>query len=219
MRSVGRYFSSLSTGMMIEIFGLVSGILALNYNLCWVLGEELGYDNFMKLVVGLGNPGDKYKNNRHNVGHLLVDELVKTYGEVVWESKFESEMMKVPGIIFLKPMTFMNRSGEAVSEVVNFYKISVDDLYLIHDDLDIRLGEYKIQNAIGPKVHNGVNSIESSLGKSDFWRVRVGVDNRPTGEARTPGETYVLDDFTQSEMESLKLVSQKIIAELTELLK
>ena len=173
----------------------------------------------MKMIVGLGNPGAKYLNNRHNVGHILIDSLAKVYGVSSYENKFEAEFVKIPGLIMLKPMSFMNRSGIVVSEVASFYKIEVDDLFVVHDDLDIKLSEYKIQNGIGPKVHNGVNSVESSLGNKNFWRVRIGVDNRPEGEARTPGEEYVLENFLPNEIEVLKEVENKVIKEMLEKLK
>lgn len=168
---------------------------------------------FMKVIVGLGNPGDKYKNNRHNVGFLVLDRLI----EVRTESKFESLVCKVGDTLLVKPQTFVNRSGVAVSEIVNFYKVSTDDLIVVHDDLDIRLGEYKIQKGIGPKIHNGVNSIEECLGRKDFWRVRVGIDNRPmaNGEWRMVGEDYVLADFTLEENAVLDKVIKIIVDELS----
>lgn len=161
----------------------------------------------MKVVVGLGNPGEKYANNRHNAGFVVADALAEKYEVATWESKFGALIAKADGLLLVKPQMFMNKSGEVVSEIVNFYKVSTADLWVIHDDLDLTLGEYKIQAGIGPKVHNGVNSIEALLSKTDFWRVRVGIDNRPVGEARTPGEDYVLSDFTEEE----KRVTDEVI--------
>jgi PTH1 family peptidyl-tRNA hydrolase len=159
----------------------------------------------MILIVGLGNPGEKYKNNRHNAGFITLDKLREKIGEV-------------KGFYFLKPDTFMNASGKAVSKIKNFYKIDSQDIYLIHDDLDIRLGEYKVQLGVGPKVHNGVDSVEQELGTKDFWRVRVGVDNRER-ENRIPGEDYVLKDFTKEEKEILIQTIEKVIDELCKTLK
>ncbi len=170
----------------------------------------------MKLVVGLGNPGKEYQNNRHNAGFMVLDRLAR--GEQTWESKFDSLIMRKGDSLLVKPQLFMNRSGEAVAKLVNFYKVAVDDLVVIHDDLDIRLREFKIQKRVGPKVHNGVNSIEAVLGKNDFWRVRVGVDNR-LAEGRTPGEEYVLADFTMEERESLERTIERIAGELSLLIK
>lgn len=168
----------------------------------------------MKVIVGLGNPGDKYKNNRHNVGFMVIERLAG--GEEKWEPKFSSLIQKSKNYLLVKPQTFMNRSGEAVNEIVNFYKVISDDLIVVHDDLDIRLGEYKIQKGVGPKVHNGLTSVEECLGKADFWRVRVGIDNRPmaNGEWRMVGEDYVLADFTLKENAVLDKVIKRIVDQL-----
>lgn len=165
----------------------------------------------MKLIVGLGNPGEEYRQNRHNLGYQVVERLA---GEGDWEKKFESLIIKRDGWLLVKPVTFMNQSGKAVSQVVSFYKVDLDDLWVVHDDLDIRLGEYKIQKGVGPKVHKGIKSIEESLGSSNFWRVRVGVDNRSRLAGRTPGEEYVLQDFSAEEKEIVAEVIEKVVKEL-----
>ena len=175
----------------------------------------------MKVIVGLGNPGERYATNRHNTGFMLVDELANSIWQrangqkINWESKFEALIAKADGLLLVKPQLFMNKSGEVVSQIMNFYKLTTADLWVCHDDLDIRLGEYKIVNGVGPKVHNGVNSVETQLGKTDFWRVRVGVDNRPTGEARTPGEEYVLADFGAEERRVIDGVIKEAADNLT----
>jgi peptidyl-tRNA hydrolase, PTH1 family len=158
--------------------------------LCAIIGD-------MKLIVGLGNPGEKYENNRHNVGHIVIDVLEKLPN----------------GVTAKKTNVYMNDSGAEVKKLVNFYKVQANDLYIIHDDLDIPLGSFKIQKGKGPKVHNGVNDIEQVLGTPEFWRVRVGVDNRDP-ENRTKGDQYVLADFNKEEEKVLKDVTQKIVAEL-----
>lgn len=148
----------------------------------------------MRLIVGLGNPGEKYKNNRHNVGHMVIDAL----------------SAKVPsGIIIKKTDCFMNESGEFVQKLVEQYHIKPADLWVIHDDLDIALGSYKIQFGKGPKLHKGLRSIDKTIGTSDYWHVRVGVENRDP-DKRTPGEEYVLQDFTPVEL----LVLGKTIDEI-----
>lgn len=178
----------------------------------------------MKLVVGLGNPGREYQNNRHNAGFMVVDKLASqqfpNYKSQITK-KFNAEIIQVGEYLLIKPQTFMNNSGEVVREIVNFYKIGSDELWVIHDDLDIRLGEYKIQRGVGPKVHNGVNSIETAIGRNDFWRVRVGIDNRPmaSGQWRTAGEEYVLEDFRSDERVILDQVVEKIVSEVEELIK
>ena len=171
----------------------------------------------MKLVVGLGNPGEAHANNRHNVGFMVVDkiaELRSQNSEIRWETKFEGLICKFERVLLVKPQMFMNRSGEVVTKIANFYKVTIDDLVVIHDDLDIRLGEYKIQKGVGPKVHNGLTSVEERLGTANFWRLRVGVDNRLPGQARVPGDEYVLSDFTAEEKEISDGVMGEAVKEL-----
>ena len=179
----------------------------------------------MKIVVGLGNLGKEYENNRHNVGFIVLDKMISAdYGLISARGECSSkgqceicdfQVVNSEKIIFAKPTTYMNSSGLAVSSLVEFYKISPDNLLVIHDDLDLKLGEYKLQKGIGPKLHNGLLSIENSLGTKDFWRLRVGVDNRLTGEKRITGEDYVLRDFTSEERLVLdKLIGDKLSAEI-----
>lgn len=176
----------------------------------------------MKLLVGLGNTGTKYKNTRHNVGFMVVDYMLSKLSDspdnkFKKESKFFSEVVYSPNVIIAKPQTFMNDSGKAVSALSSFYKIDQTDIFVVHDDLDIKLGEYKIQKGKGPKVHNGILSIEKELRKTDFWRVRVGVDNREP-ENRMKGETYVLQKFTEEELKIIENVYKRIFIELTQLI-
>ena len=171
----------------------------------------------MKLVVGLGNPGEAHANNRHNVGFMVVDKIAEfrsQNSEIRWETKFEGLICKFERVLLVKPQMFMNRSGEVVTKIANFYKVTIDDLVVIHDDLDIRLGEYKIQKGVGPKVHNGLTSVEERLGTANFWRLRVGVDNRLPGQARVPGDEYVLSDFTAEEKEISDGVMGEAVKEL-----
>lgn len=161
------------------------------------------------LIVGLGNPGDKYKENRHNAGFILLEYLISELtGSRVNELKFDSKLdantlqITVKGLkyIFAEPQTYMNASGTAVQKILNYYKIPVENLTVIHDDLDIKLGEYKIQRGSGPKQHNGISSIEDSLGTRDYNRVRVGIENRPE-DLKISGEDYVLSNFRPDEKE------------------
>lgn len=155
----------------------------------------------MKLIVGLGNPGEKYKNNRHNVGYMVVDSL---------QSKF-----KFKDLVIKKTGVFMNESGGAVKRLIAQEPNSpITCLYIVHDDLDIPLGQFKIQKGKGPKMHNGLNSVEDALGTGDFLRVRIGVDNRDP-ENRMPGEEYVLQDFTDEEIEIVDRVISEVAQSLT----
>lgn len=150
----------------------------------------------MKIIVGLGNPGIKYQNNRHNVGVMFVDELKKQGNK------------KLKNIKIFKSDKFMNDSGSFVLSKYTKYDIPYTSLYIVHDDLDIKLGEYKIQFGRGPKGHNGILDIEEKLGTSEFWRVRVGVD--PASRNAMQGEQLVLSDFTDEE----KLVINGVIKQI-----
>lgn len=171
----------------------------------------------MKLIVGLGNPGEKYKNNRHNVGFMVADKIVTSNKAQVTRSSDEKlvtcYMLPNRETILAKPQTFMNGSGKAVQALVKWYKVKPDDLYVVHDDLDIPLGGYKIQKGKGPELHYGVNSVDEALGTKDYWRVRVGVDNRDP-QNRISGEQYTLEDFTGEELTILNAVVEKIVKEL-----
>jgi PTH1 family peptidyl-tRNA hydrolase len=160
----------------------------------------------MKLIVGLGNPEAKYKNNRHNVGMMVINELLSS--------------RRIKDLVIKKSDKFMNDSGFFVKkQMAKYPSVSINDLYVVHDDLDIPLGSFKIQFGKGPKGHNGIIDIEEKLGTSEFWRVRVGVENRkvPNGEnvSKVPkGEDYVLEDFTSEEMKILENVIKQICNQL-----
>ncbi len=166
----------------------------------------------MKLIIGLGNPGEKYKENRHNIGFMVLDKLNKkswqrSKGGFLVYSWYRSD------IELIKPQIFMNDSGVAVKYTVNKHKAKTTDLYIIHDDLDLPLGTWKLQFAKGPKDNGGINSIEQVLGTKNFWRIRVGVDNRkhePHFTKVTRGEEYVLEDFTKDE----KIILDKVIKDV-----
>lgn len=156
----------------------------------------------MKLIVGLGNPGEQYLNTRHNAGHLFVEELRKN---------------RPPKSFTLKKSdTFMNDSGKFVKGLVDKYKLDLNDLYVAHDDLDILLGSYKIQLGRGPKDHNGISSVDRELGSSNYWHIRIGVDKRDP-QNRVLGEEYVLQNFTSEEKEILEKTLKEICKKLATL--
>lgn len=180
----------------------------------------------MKLIVGLGNPGDKYANNRHNAGFMFADYLIRevmrsTFGvrsqntEFKFDNKLQADICKInisnDQLIIAKPQTFMNLSGEVVRKIVDYFNIDISDVIVAHDDLDLPIGKYKIQKNVGPKLHNGIISIEKHLGTSNFWRIRIGVENRNDNN-RISGETYVLQDFTPEE----KTIITKTFAEMNQ---
>ncbi len=166
----------------------------------------------MYFFIGLGNPEKKYQNNRHNVGQMFLDYLVKKLDDWMIEKLKEEKHYHLTVIqsptsqllALVKPKTYMNQSGLVVKNLLYQFKtLKSSDLFVIHDDLDIPLGKFKIQKGEGPKLHNGLESIEKNLGTKDFWRIRIGVDNRPP-ENRLPGETYVLKNFLLQEKQLLE---------------
>ena len=171
----------------------------------------------MKLIVGLGNPGEQYKNNRHNVGHLFVEYLAEKLSELsapTWkhDKYLLSDICTVSSdVVLAKPATYMNKSGEAVRKLMEKWNLTTESLVVVHDDLDIPLGKFRIVTGYGPKLHNGIESIENHLHKNDFVRVRIGVDNRPP-ENRIPGIDYVLQDFTAIETQIIPTVFSEIFA-------
>jgi len=156
----------------------------------------------VKLIIGLGNPGEKYRDNRHNVGYMVIDKL--------------SQMVNGRGLMAKKTNTFMNSSGDAVKKLIDYYSLDITSLYVIHDDLDLPLGTWKIQLGKGPKDHGGINDIEQKLGTKDFTRIRVGVDNRKSNDGIS-GEEYVLKDFTREEKEIINKVIDEVCKKLATL--
>jgi len=153
----------------------------------------------MKLIIGLGNPEIKYFKNRHNTGYIFANELLKR---------------SIPkSIVVKKTNIFMNDSGSIVKNLFDKYKVSLNDLYIVHDDLDIPLGEFKIQKGVGPMLHNGISSVNERLKSKDYWRVRIGIDAREKDD-RMSGEKYVLEDFEENEEEILLEVIDKAINKL-----
>jgi PTH1 family peptidyl-tRNA hydrolase len=176
----------------------------------------------MKLIVGLGNPGEKYKLSRHNAGWLFLDYIATKLTLLDdWQekSKFGGIVARSESAWLLKPGKFMNQSGVVVQKVLSFYKLKTSDLVVVHDDLDISLGQWKLQQGVGPKVHNGLLSLESALGVNDFWRLRLGIDNRSQAERQAiPGEDYVLAGFRKEELASLEAIFPSAWTQLSEML-
>lgn len=169
----------------------------------------------MQTLIGLGNPDEEYALTRHNVGFRVVDEIAKRLKiKLELNAKFSAEVGKSKDILLVKPQTYMNGSGQSVQAVMNFYKLSVEKLTVIHDDLDLPLGSYKIQFGHGPKEHNGLLSIYEALGTKDFTHARIGIDGRG-GDKTLPGKTYVLQKFSGEEEEIIKTVIQTVAEKLT----
>lgn len=175
----------------------------------------------MKLIIGLGNPGKKYENTRHNAGFILLDEIQKTlsFPEFKLDKKFNAEISEknIDGekTILVKPQTFMNLSGQSVRALMDFYKLSPADITVAHDDLDIRIGEWKISEDSRAAGHNGVQSVFDHLGTQAIKRIRIGVEKAGGRTERIePGIDFVLKDFTKEESERLEATISEIIKEL-----
>lgn len=163
----------------------------------------------MKLIIGLGNPGKKYKNTRHNFGFTAVDFLREKFDAPNFKlnKKCNAEVSKTDEIIFAKPQTFMNNSGEAAAKLLSFFKLSPDGLVVIHDDLDLDFKKIKTGAGRGSAGHNGAQSIISRLGTNNFNRIRLGVGRPPE---HIPPEDYVLQDFSPEESKQLPDILKKI---------
>jgi peptidyl-tRNA hydrolase, PTH1 family len=158
-------------------------------------------NNKYKLIVGLGNPGEKYQLNRHNIGFLIVDKYTTNLGKFEFNKKFDAEILKVGEVIFAKPRTFMNFSGKSVSEICSFYHIDPEEILVIQDELDIEFGKIKLSFDSSDAGHNGIKSITDSLGTKKYYRLRFGI-GKPTDY--TPIEDFVLQDFTTLELSTIK---------------
>ncbi|MGB0719083.1 MAG: aminoacyl-tRNA hydrolase [Bdellovibrionales bacterium] len=166
----------------------------------------------MWLLVGLGNPGDKYAKNRHNIGFMAVDEIAREYGFAAWRSKFQSEMAEGRigdhKVVLLKPQTYMNESGLAIGKAAKFYKIPPTRVVVFHDELDLPPAKMRVKTGGGVAGHNGLKSARAHLGTADFMRVRIGIGH-PGDKARVSG--YVLSDFAKAEV----LVFEQMVAALS----
>jgi PTH1 family peptidyl-tRNA hydrolase len=153
------------------------------------------------LVVGLGNPGREYARNRHNVGHMVVDELARRHG-ASWRGKFSGQVadVRIEGhrVGLLKPETYMNESGRSVQAAARFYKLEPDAILVVHDESDLEAGRLQARRGGGLAGHNGLRSVAQTLGTPDFLRLRVGV-GRPERGDRRPLADYVLSDFEPHE--------------------
>ena len=172
----------------------------------------------MFVIVGLGNPGTKYELNRHNIGFLVIDEITKslTNSQIINKSNFKATTLKHQEDIFVKPQTFMNNSGESVFAIKEYFKIQINHIIVIHDDIDLPFGSVKFKIGGGHGGHNGLRSIDAHLNSRDYIRVRIGV-GKP--DSKKEVADYVLDNFTKEEFEKLQEMFPKIITAINELKK
>lgn len=182
----------------------------------------------MKLIVGLGNPGSEYQDTRHNIGFMVIEKLAKelTAEPIVWkeEAKFNALVAKIGEVLLVKPITFMNSSGVAVSSLLHYFKLQPNDVWVIHDDMDLPLGKIRIRQKGSSAGHRGVDSVIAELKTDAFVRFRLGIGRGKlfsTGDTDTPNIekgnagkaqhrrhqwdiSFVLSRFTQGEAGALK---------------
>ncbi|MCY4322021.1 MAG: aminoacyl-tRNA hydrolase [Bdellovibrionaceae bacterium] len=156
----------------------------------------------MKIIVGLGNPGSKYLFTRHNLGFMIIDALSESSA---FQTKYKSQIQKIEiqnkPLLLVKPQTFMNLSGQAVREIISFYKIALEDLLVIHDDKDLAFGTMKFQKSRGHGGHNGIKNIHQELKSQDYIRLKMGVAGEKNFEQDT--SDFVLSAFSEKERENL----------------
>ncbi len=177
----------------------------------------------MKIIVGLGNPGSKYQNNRHNTGFMALDALQEKLETTDWkeESKFKAmiseTVTKGEKTLLVKPLTFMNLSGEAVTKILNFYKADLQDLTVIYDDLDLPTGTIRIREKGSAGTHNGMKSIIQLLGAEEFKRIRIGIESRGTlASEQQDTSSFVLSDFGNEEKVLIDKAIDEVVDEIIE---
>lgn len=158
----------------------------------------------MKLVVGLGNPGKEYELTRHNVGFMIIDMICDNLKIIINKNKFNGQYVKTTinevDVIFLKPLTFMNLSGFCVSNFMSYFKIKVEDVLIIHDEVDLNFGQFQYKQNFSAAGHNGIKSIFNEIGSKNFQRLRIGIGKNPN----FPTADWVLSKFSN---EQLKVIN------------
>ncbi|MCP8971180.1 aminoacyl-tRNA hydrolase [Ectobacillus ponti] len=154
----------------------------------------------MKLIVGLGNPGREYEYTRHNIGFLVIDELSKRWNIPLNQQKFKgifgAGVVNGEKVILLKPLTYMNLSGESIRPLMEYYKVDIEDFTVMYDDLDLPAGRLRLRTKGSAGGHNGIKSTIAHLGTQEFNRIRIGIDRPKNG---MPVHAYVLGKFTPEE--------------------
>ena len=171
----------------------------------------------MRLLVGLGNPGANYALNRHNIGFMALDAIANAFRFSAWRERFQGEMSEgtIDGdkVLMLKPMTYMNLSGQSVGEAIRYLKIAPADVIVFHDEIELPAGKLRVKLAGGSAGHNGIRSLDSHIGY-DYWRVRLGV-GRPGGpedKARVKG--HVLENFAKADADWLVPMMDAVVQAL-----
>jgi len=163
----------------------------------------------MKLIVGLGNPGKEYKNTRHNIGFMVIDNLAEnlniTFDVIKNDALYTQTIIDGEKIILLKPQRYINLSGEVISEFINYFKIDIDDILIINDDLDIPLGSYKLKSHGSSAGHNGLKNIELHFGTAEYKRLKIGISNNKSIDTKN----YVLGVFSNDDKKIVDEVVKK----------
>ncbi len=172
----------------------------------------------MLLLVGLGNPGPRYAQNRHNIGFMAVDEIVRRHSFQPWRKRFQAEVAegRLAGdkVLAMKPQTYMNESGRAVGEALRFFKLEPEQVFVLYDEIDLAPNKLRVKRGGGSGGHNGIRSLESHIGK-DFWRVRLGVGH-PGQKELVHG--HVLNDFAKADQAWLEKLLDAVALEMPSLL-
>lgn len=173
----------------------------------------------MLIIFGLGNPGEKYAKTRHNVGFILLEKIREEFGfsDFEFAKKFNAQISKgkigEKEVLLAKPLTFMNESGSTVRAILDFYKLTPEDILVIHDDLDIVLGEMRLAVDSRSAGHNGVQNIIDRLGTQKFKRIRVGISKPPEEKTSCPlsAHDFVLGEFSHEELEKIENVFPEVL--------
>lgn len=167
----------------------------------------------MLAIIGLGNPGTKYSQNRHNVGFMMVDRLASHFG-LSWkfDRQLEATAAKADRFILLKPQTFMNECGRVVGYLLNQAEVAPDEIWVVHDDTEVPFGQVRVKLGGSSAGHNGIKSIDEAIG-ADYWRLRVGIGRAPEG---TDLSAYVLSDFSQTQKKVLPIIIDRVSQYLIE---
>lgn len=164
----------------------------------------------MKLIVGLGNPGKEYENTRHNIGYIFIDNFADSLGIKIDKKKFNGlyaeTIINNEKVILVKPLSYMNLSGEVVIQFVNFYKINIEDILIINDDLDMETGRIRLRYKGTSGGHNGLKNIALHLGTEDFKRLKIGISNNKLIDTKD----YVLGKFSKEDKELINELKPKI---------
>ena len=173
----------------------------------------------MKLIVGLGNPGKEYKNTRHNIGFEIIDDFAQKNKIIIKKNKFdglyEELFISNEKIVLLKPQLYMNLSGQVIKRFIDFYKISINEILIINDDLDLEIGKFKLKPKGSSGGHNGLKNIELNIGTQEYKRLKVGISNNKTIDTKD----YVLGKFSTLEQETLEKTKKHILDILDDFVK